>query len=354
MRCGFRDFRFENGYFRLNGRRLFLRSTHTCNHFPVGLKLPPDPDMARRDLLDLKAMGFNMIRFIWGGAERYQLDLCDEIGLMVYEESFASSAMQESPQQLAARWNQADHGTDPPRPQSSQRRHLGIAERDPGRCAIPPRGLVAAAVAATRRHAHGVPQQRPLGLAGGQRRRVCAAGHLARACRPGTVGHVESGGRIRSRRRLVSPGRRGKWRFIPDRRANTASCVGRRRPRIAMPWRPSFQGLANATTDVHVLHNGRPLFESRLNLQKQPQHGAPRERNWTMARGDTLDFVVGWGNGSYGSDSTALNATIKSGAGKTFDVAADFSGVKNPAGPWSYGFLAAGAETRCGDVHALL
>jgi len=32
-------------------------------------------------LLDVKAMGFNMIRFIWGGAQRYQLDLCDEIGL---------------------------------------------------------------------------------------------------------------------------------------------------------------------------------------------------------------------------------------------------------------------------------
>ena len=83
VRCGFRDFRFENGCFRLNDRRVFLRSTHTCNHFPVGLKLPPDPDMARRDLLDLKVMGFNMIRFIWGGAERYQLDLCDEIGMMV-------------------------------------------------------------------------------------------------------------------------------------------------------------------------------------------------------------------------------------------------------------------------------
>ncbi len=68
VRCGFRDFRVEKGYFRLNGRRIFLRSTHTCNHFPVGLKLPPDPDMARRDLIDLKAMGFNMVRFIWGGA----------------------------------------------------------------------------------------------------------------------------------------------------------------------------------------------------------------------------------------------------------------------------------------------
>ena len=62
VRCGFREFRFENGFFRLNGRRIFLRSTHTCNHFPVGLKLPPDPDMARRDLHDLKVMGSNMIR----------------------------------------------------------------------------------------------------------------------------------------------------------------------------------------------------------------------------------------------------------------------------------------------------
>ncbi len=106
VRCGFRELRFQDGYFRLNGRRLLVRSTHTCNHFPVGLKLPPDPDMARRDLLDVKAMGFNMIRFIWGGAERFQLDLCDELGLMVYEESFASSGMQDSPQS-AARWTQA-------------------------------------------------------------------------------------------------------------------------------------------------------------------------------------------------------------------------------------------------------
>jgi len=52
-------------------------STHTCNHFPVGLKLPPDPDMARRDLLDLKVMGFNMIRFIWVARAVSALDLCD-------------------------------------------------------------------------------------------------------------------------------------------------------------------------------------------------------------------------------------------------------------------------------------
>jgi len=96
-RCGFRDFCFERGYFRLNGKRLFLRGTHTLNHTPVGLQVPHDPDLLRRDLLHLKVMGFNMVRFIWGGAVPYQLDLCDEIGLLVYNESYAAFPFNQSP-----------------------------------------------------------------------------------------------------------------------------------------------------------------------------------------------------------------------------------------------------------------
>lgn len=96
VRFGYRDFTFEKGSFRLNGRRIFLRSAHSCNNFPIGQRLPLDPDQARRDLLDMKVMGFNAIRFIWGGALPYQLDLCDEIGLMVYNESYSSSARMDS------------------------------------------------------------------------------------------------------------------------------------------------------------------------------------------------------------------------------------------------------------------
>ena len=96
-RCGFRDFRFHDGYFRLNGRRIFLRGSHTGNHCPIGLQVPHDPDLLRRDLLNVKAMGFNMIRFIAGMATRYQLDMCDEIGLMVYEESYAAWLLADSP-----------------------------------------------------------------------------------------------------------------------------------------------------------------------------------------------------------------------------------------------------------------
>lgn len=105
---GFRDFKFENGSFRLNGRRIFLRSAHSCNNYPVGQRLPLNPDQARRDLLDMKAMGFNTIRFIWGGAQPYQLDLCDEIGLMVYNESFASQGLDSS----AVRFQRFDHSQE--------------------------------------------------------------------------------------------------------------------------------------------------------------------------------------------------------------------------------------------------
>jgi len=97
VRCGFRDFRFRDGYFRLNGRRIFLRGSHTGNHCPIGLQLPHDPDLLRRDLLNVKAMGFNALRFIAGVPARYQLDLCDEIGLLVYEESYAAWLLADSP-----------------------------------------------------------------------------------------------------------------------------------------------------------------------------------------------------------------------------------------------------------------
>jgi hypothetical protein len=99
VRCGFRDFRVTKGYFRLNGKRLFLRSTHTGNHCPIGQVVPPSaaPDLLRRDLLYAKASGFNTVRFISAIAHPYQLDLCDEIGLLVYEESMAAWLLKDSP-----------------------------------------------------------------------------------------------------------------------------------------------------------------------------------------------------------------------------------------------------------------
>ena len=105
-RCGFRDFRFESGYFLLNGRRIFLKSSHSGNDAPVAAQIGYDPDLLRRDLLNVKVMGHNMIRFIAGAPTRYQLDLCDEIGLLVYEENYASWCMADSPK-LKERYNRS-------------------------------------------------------------------------------------------------------------------------------------------------------------------------------------------------------------------------------------------------------
>ena len=97
-RCGFRTFRMDRGYFRLNGRRLFLRGAHTVNATPVGQQVAGDPALFQRDVLLMKTMGFNCIRFIWGGATRRQLDMCDEFGMLAYVEHAAAVPMENSPQ----------------------------------------------------------------------------------------------------------------------------------------------------------------------------------------------------------------------------------------------------------------
>ncbi|MGA2496962.1 MAG: sugar-binding domain-containing protein [Tepidisphaeraceae bacterium] len=341
VRCGFRDFRFESGFFRLNGRRIFLRSTHTCNHFPVGLKLPPDPDMARRDLLDLKVMGFNMIRFIWGGAERYQLDLCDEIGLLVYEESFASAQMANSPS-LRERW---------------ERSISELIRRDRNHPSLVIWWLL-----------NEIPDNPHFRLA-------ASSLPLVRLCDDSRMVFLNSGrwdlsggdaGVFAKMNIWHSPAGREPWAALnpaaepvetpfqftwPPRQVAlhpgpkgeysvvrwTAPAAGR------YSYAARFAGLFRATTDTHILHNGRPRFDALLNLQGRP-NTATHQDELELAAGDKLDFVVGWGDGSYGSDSTALTVSIKSAEGRTFDLAADFPRDKNPGGSWSCGWLVPAAK----------
>ncbi len=87
IRCGFRDFRVENGCFRLNGKRIFLRCAHTGQQDPFGLRVAYDPNWPLFDITAMKAMGFNAIRFFQAPGYRSQLELADEIGFLVYEEA---------------------------------------------------------------------------------------------------------------------------------------------------------------------------------------------------------------------------------------------------------------------------
>ncbi len=103
-RFGFREFKIQDGYFCLNGHRVFLRSAHTGNDFPITLHVPPTPELVVKDMYLAKAMAFNMVRFIAGLAFPEQLDACDELGLMVYEEPLAAWMLDDSPQ-MAERYD---------------------------------------------------------------------------------------------------------------------------------------------------------------------------------------------------------------------------------------------------------
>ena len=337
-RCGFRDFRFANGYFRLNGRRIYLRSAHTCNHYPIGLQFPRDPDLLRRDLLNMKVMGFNMVRFIWGGAARVQLELCDEIGLLVYEESYASAPIADSPKMI-------------------ERFDLNVAElirRDRNHPSVVMWGLLNEAPEgpAFRHAVEMLPLVRELD---DTRIVMLNSGRYDHAGNSGIAS--VSGIDIWPRVSPVEP-----WVAI-NRTQQVIRALGITWPPAQLAFHPGpsgeysvvrwtaptdgtveistqFTGLAEkTTTDVHVLHNGQVLFSGLLNLN-DGGNVSNHAQNLSVKSNDTLDWVVGIGNASYGADTTAVAATVKYAAGTAFDAAADFSIESNPHGAWSYGQLA--------------
>jgi hypothetical protein len=88
QRFGFRDFRFENGYFRLNGKRIFLKGTNFSTHYPVGFTVPLTEEMLRTDVINMKSLGFNFVRIPFGCPNARILDIYDELGIMVQQEHF--------------------------------------------------------------------------------------------------------------------------------------------------------------------------------------------------------------------------------------------------------------------------
>lgn len=98
-----------------------------------------------------------------------------------------------------------------------------------------------------------------------------------------------------------------------------------------------------ATTDVHILAGSRSLFRAMIDMDRQKSQ-AQYQGQIPLEKGETIDFVVGWGNGTYICDSTGLEVQIRSPSGKSFDAAKEFQPDKNPAGPWSYGWLRPGEK----------
>jgi hypothetical protein len=97
-RFAFRDFRFADGHFRLNGRRFLWKGVRTLNNFPADQPVPLDARLYRQELRQLQALGFNAVRFMAGLATTRQLELCDEMGLLVVEETQAAWNLPDAPE----------------------------------------------------------------------------------------------------------------------------------------------------------------------------------------------------------------------------------------------------------------
>ena len=319
----------------MNGKRIYLRCSHTGNCCPIGLEMPYNPDWLRRDLLNAKAMRFNAIRFISGVAKRYQLDLADEIGLMVYEEAYGS-------------WCLADSLRMPQRYDESI---LGMIRRDRNHPSVTMWGLLnETSDGPVFRHAVSLlPEVRKLdasrivmlnsgrfdlpggGLAGLEAWRN--AERVDPCVTRNATDHVIQALGITWQPHQLSfhPGRNGeysvvRWSAPADGKVNICA---------------EFHSIAErATTDVHVLDDGRRLYDGYINVRGG---GAKAEYRGTavVKTGEPINFVVGYGNGDYGADTTALAVTVKT-ATRVYDAAADFSAVQNPNGAWSYGQIAPG------------
>jgi beta-galactosidase len=85
-KTGIRSFTFEDhGPFLLNGKRLLLRGTHRHeDHAGVGGAMTEA--MIRQEMIMMKTMGVNFIRLGHYQQSRIVLNLCDSLGILVWEE----------------------------------------------------------------------------------------------------------------------------------------------------------------------------------------------------------------------------------------------------------------------------
>ncbi|MDB5229475.1 MAG: glycoside hydrolase family 2 protein [Chitinophagaceae bacterium] len=83
---GFKNFEFvTKGPFMLNGKRLLLRGTQRHEDH-AGVAAAMTEDMMRKEMVMMKEMGVNFIRLGHYQNSRIILDLCDSLGMMVWEE----------------------------------------------------------------------------------------------------------------------------------------------------------------------------------------------------------------------------------------------------------------------------
>ncbi len=86
IRFGLRTIATADGRLLLNGQPLYLRGVLDQDYWPAGRYVPPSADAWAAQLRQIKEMGFNLVRIHVKPPDPRYLDLCDELGLLVWEE----------------------------------------------------------------------------------------------------------------------------------------------------------------------------------------------------------------------------------------------------------------------------
>lgn len=85
-RIGFRDLRADGSRVLWNGAPLQLRGILHWGYSPPHLAPPIDREFWRRQLLDFRSLGFNCLKCCLWVPPRCVYELCDELGLLVWQE----------------------------------------------------------------------------------------------------------------------------------------------------------------------------------------------------------------------------------------------------------------------------
>ena len=85
QKFGVRTIRVKNGHIELNDNPIFLKGFNRHEDCPeTGMAL--NREMTKKDYEDIKALGANFMRLCHYPHSTYELELCDEIGLLVLDE----------------------------------------------------------------------------------------------------------------------------------------------------------------------------------------------------------------------------------------------------------------------------
>ncbi len=348
--CGFRDFRFADGYFRLNGKRIFLKSAHFGGEVPLTYLVPLDPGMLRKDFLSMKLMGFNMARCIAGLGRRYMMDLADEIGFLVYDESYAAWCVAPSPQ-MAARWDQTTAGMI-----RRDRNHPSVVIW--GLLNETGNGPVFMHAVDSLDFVKQLDDTRVVMLNSGRFDGMM----LERSDAPQQV--------------LPQAWVQGRAFQVPFVARNSSGAdinydgstfpAGALALHVGMSGEPAvlrftaptdgeyhvtarFQGIAGsaaggpATTGAgYVVAGGKTVFSDKINCDGRPNE-ASYEGRATLKKGEVIDVVSGSGNATFNSDTIRVDLTVAGPDGVAHNATKDWSITnQNPNGLWSYGYMPAG------------